>query len=71
MAVCSVLSDSVNPWNVASHAPLLMEFCRQEYCSGLPFVLRQTTNLKPPVLDVFHQSVSYMYIFIQGSMMIM
>ena len=25
------------PWNVALQAPLSMEFCRQEYWSGLPF----------------------------------
>ena len=24
-------------WTVARHAPLSMEFCRQEYWSGLPF----------------------------------
>ena len=34
---CSVMSDSVAPWTVASHAPLPMEFSRQEYWSGLPF----------------------------------
>ena len=27
----------VTPWTVASQAPLLMEFSRQEYWSGLPF----------------------------------
>ena len=27
----------VTPWNVASQAPLSMEFSRQEYWSGLPF----------------------------------
>ena len=25
------------PWTVAHQAPLPMEFCRQEYWSGLPF----------------------------------
>ena len=35
---CSVVSDSfVTPWTIAYHAPLSMEFSRQEYCSGLPF----------------------------------
>ena len=33
--VCSVLSDSANPWTVACQAPLSMEFSRQEYWSGL------------------------------------
>ena len=27
----------VIPWTVARHAPLSMEFSRQEYWSGLPF----------------------------------
>ena len=27
----------VTPWTVARQAPLSMEFCRQEYWSGLPF----------------------------------
>ena len=27
----------VTPWTIAFQAPLSMEFCRQEYCSGLPF----------------------------------
>ena len=32
------MSDSfVTPWTIAYHAPLSMEFSRQEYCSGLPF----------------------------------
>ena len=28
---CSVMSDSVIPWTVASQAPLSMEFFRQKY----------------------------------------
>ena len=35
--VCSVVSDSANPWTEALQAPLSMEFPRQEYWSGLPF----------------------------------
>ena len=27
----------VNPWTIASQAPLFMGFSRQEYWSGLPF----------------------------------
>ena len=33
----SVVSDSETPWTVACQAPLLMEFSRQEYWSGVPF----------------------------------
>ena len=33
----SVLSNSATPWTVTHQAPLSMEFCRQEYWSGLPF----------------------------------
>ena len=33
----SIISDSVTPWTVAHHAPLSIEFSRQEYWSGLPF----------------------------------
>ena len=33
---CSVLSDSVTPWTVACQVPPSIEFCRQEYWSGLP-----------------------------------
>ena len=35
---CSVVSDSAIPWTVAYQAPLSMEFSRQEYWSGLPFL---------------------------------
>ena len=33
----SVLSNSATPWTIVYHAPLFMEFSRQEYWSGLPF----------------------------------
>ena len=35
---CSVMSDSAIPWMVAHQAPLFMQFSRQEYWSGLPFL---------------------------------
>ena len=35
--VCSVMTNSATPWNVALQAPLSMGFPRQEYWSGLPF----------------------------------
>ena len=34
----SVVSDSVTLWTVANQAPLSVEFSRQEYWSGLPFL---------------------------------
>ena len=34
----SVVSDSETPWTVAHQAPLSMEFSRQKYWSGLPFL---------------------------------
>ena len=33
-----VVSDSVTLWTVAHQDPLSMEFSRQEYWSGLPFL---------------------------------
>ena len=38
MCVCSVMSDSAIPWNVAHQAPLSTRFYRQESWSGLPFI---------------------------------
>ena len=35
---CSVVSDSLPSWTVACENPLSMEFSRQEYWSGLPFL---------------------------------
>ena len=54
----SVVSDSTTTWTVASHAPLFMEFSRQEYQSGLPFPTLgdlldprvEPTSLVPPAL---------------------
>ena len=34
----SVVSDALWIWTVAHQAPLSMEFSRQEYWSGLPFL---------------------------------
>ena len=34
----SVVSNFETPWTVAHQAPLSMEFSRQEYWSGLPFL---------------------------------
>ena len=38
VCACSVPSDSATPWTVAHQAPLSMEFSRQEYWNGLPFL---------------------------------
>ena len=39
MQVCSAMSNSFAiPWTLAHQAPLSMEFCRQEYWSGLPVI---------------------------------
>ena len=37
MCAQSCFDSSLSPWTVARQAPLSMEFCRQEYWSGLPF----------------------------------
>ena len=37
--ICSAVSDFTTPWTVAHQAPLSMELSRQEYWSGLPFLL--------------------------------
>ena len=48
---------SATPWTVACHAPLSMEFSRQEYWSGLPFpspgdLPNPGTELRSPALQV-------------------
>ena len=40
MSSHSVVSDSVTPWTAAHQAPLSMEFSRQKYWNGLPFLLQ-------------------------------
>ena len=40
----------VTPWTAAHQAPLSMDFCRQEYQSGLPF-----PSLKEDPLKVFYR----------------
>ena len=54
---CSSLSHGrlfPTPWTVAHHTPLSMEFSRQEYWSGLPFLLQEifpTQELNPRLLN--------------------
>ena len=43
---CSVV---VTPWTVACQAPIPMEFSRQEYWSGLPFLTPE--NLPDPRIE--------------------
>ena len=38
---CSVVSGSVTPGTVTHQAPLSIEFSRQKYWSGLPFLLQE------------------------------
>ena len=42
--VCSVLSDSAAPWNVARQAPLSVGFSKKEHWSGLPSPAPMTVN---------------------------
>ena len=64
--VFSVMSDSfVTPWTVTNQAPLSMEFSRQEYWSGVPFLppgdlpdpgIRPMCLVYPPLADSFFTS---------------
>ena len=45
-----VMSDSATPWTVACQAPLSMEFSKQEYWSGLPFLF--PGNLSNPGIEI-------------------
>ena len=55
ICTCSVVSDTAIPWTVAHQAPLSMEFSRQEYWSGLPFL---TSDLPDPVNTCPKQNMS-------------
>ena len=37
MCPCELSCVFATPWTIAHHAPLSMEFSRQDYWSGLPF----------------------------------
>ena len=47
--VTSVVSASATPWTIACQAPLMTEFSRQEYWSGLPFPF--PGDLPDPVIE--------------------
>ena len=50
----------VTPWTVACQSPLSMESSRQEYWSGLPFLLQgiiSTQGLNPYLLHLLHWQV--------------
>ena len=52
MCVCAQLLSNVQlyyPWTVAHQAPLSMEFSRQEYWSGLPFL--SPGDIPNPVIE--------------------
>ena len=51
---CSPLSFAT-PWTVAHQTPLFMEFSRQEYWSGLPFL---TPGESSPLRDQIQSLVS-------------
>ena len=42
----------VTPWTVAHHAPLSMEFSRQEYWSGLPHLPLGDLEIKESAYNV-------------------
>ena len=54
-SVCSPVRLFATPWTVVHQAPLSMELSRQEYWSGLPFLLQgifTTQVLNPHLLPV-------------------
>ena len=54
------------PGTTACHAPLSMGFFRQEYWSGLPFLLQGiflTQRLNPRLLDLLHWQVGLFFVF--------
>jgi hypothetical protein len=44
----------VTPWTVARQAPLSMGFSRQEYWSGLPFLLQRIFPIQESNLGLLH-----------------
>ena len=62
--------SNVTPWNVACQAPLSMEFFRQEYWNGLPFLsLGDLSNpgMKPMSTAWQADSLSYLNIGIDSA----
>ena len=58
----SHISLFVTPWTVAHQTPLSMEFSRQEYWSGLLFLLQGiflTQGLNPRPLNLLHWQKDY------------
>ena len=57
--MCLIVSNSVTPWTVACQATLFMAFSRQEYWSGLGFLLQGIFPTQGSNLCLFHwQAVS-------------
>ena len=46
------------PWTLGHHAPLSMEFSRQEYCSGLPFPSPHAMRQLSQCAEIFKQQGS-------------
>ena len=44
----SVMSDSATPWTITCQPPLSVEFSRQEYQSGLPFLSPGDLHVENP-----------------------
>ena len=57
VCVCSIVSNFLTPWTVASQVSLPMEFSRQEYWCGLPFPPPgdlSNPGIKPTSLGLLH-----------------
>ena len=56
--ICSVMSDILGTlWAVAHQAPLSMGFSREEYWSGLPFLLQGSSQPQRSNLCLLHWQV--------------
>ena len=70
--VCLVVSDFTAPWAIAHQAPLLMEFSRQEYWSGVPFptprdlASHPCQGLNPQLLSLLHWQVDFLPLVLTG-----
>ena len=57
----------VTPWTLAQQAPLSMEFSRQEYWSGLPFLLQGIFLTQGLSLGLLHRRQILYHLGHQGS----
>ena len=63
----SVVSDSAPPWTIACQAPLSMGFPKQEYWSGLPFLLHGIVPTQGLNLSLLHCRQTLYRLSHQGS----